>query len=261
MVGHDEQTERYFEENTPVYALGRYAEIVAFLRADAGPAASVLDVGCGAGNVLKLIADNTPIGEVAGLDVSAAYLEQCAALLRCQTYLGSILDPDLEAVVGRRYRYVLLGAVLHHLVGESRPESLAYARRGLLNAWALVETGGGLILSEPTFRPRWSMSALFHVQRLVSRVASGRVSVFGHWNNLGEPVVSYFSHAELVQEAAGLPGGEIVLDVKEAKSLPVIWRLAGVDERADSALVIRKGDDTGDLLTGASKRLALRRCR
>lgn len=240
MVGHDERTECYFEENTPVYALGRYAEIVEFLRDDAGAAASVLDVGCGSGNVLKLIADNTSIDDVAGLDVSAAYLEQCAALLRCKTYLGSILDPDLETTIGRPYRYVLVGAVLHHLVGKSREGSLAYARQGLLNAWTLVGAGGGLILSEPTFRPRWLMSALFHVKRLVSRMASGRVSVFGHWNNLGEPIVSYFSHAELVQEAVRLPGGKVVLDMKKTKSLPTVWRLAGIDERADSVLVIRK---------------------
>lgn len=240
VVGHDERTERYFEENTSTYSLGRYTEVVGFLRDDAGPAASLLDVGCGSGNVLKLIVDNTSIDDVAGVDVSAAYLEQCAKLVGCKTYLGSILDPDLKATLTRRFRYVLVGAVLHHLVGESREESLAYARQGLQNAWALVEADGGLILMEPTFRPRWVMSALFHVKRLVSGVASGRVSVFGYWNNLGEPIVSYFSHTELVQDASGLPGGAVVLDIKNTKSLPAVWRLAGVRERADSVLIIRK---------------------
>ena len=155
MVGHDERTHRYFEENTPTYSLARYAEVVDFLREDAGPTAGLLDVGCGSGEVLKLVADNTPIDDIAGVDVSAAYLERCAALLPCKTYLGSILDSDLAAIIGRRFRYVLVGAVLHHLVGESREESADFARLGLQNAWALVDAGGGLILMEPTFRPRW----------------------------------------------------------------------------------------------------------
>lgn len=240
MVGHDERTERYFEENTPTYSLGRYTEVLEFLRDDEGPAASLLDVGCGSGNILKLIADNTSIDDVAGVDISAAYLEQCAGLLTCKTYRGSILDPDLAAVIGRRFQYVLIGAVLHHLVGKSREESTTYARQGLLNAWTLVQPGGCLILIEPTCRPRWLMSVLFHVKRLVSRTASGRVSVFDYWNNLGEPIVSYFSHAELVREAYGLPGADVIRDVKHNESMPIVWRLAGVRERADSVLIVRR---------------------
>ncbi len=240
-VGHDEHTQRYFDENTPAYSLGRYKEVVEFLRADATAGSSLLDVGCGSGNILKLIARNTPVNHLAGIDVSRAYLDQCAdAVPGCETHLASILDKDLQARIGRRYRFVLVGAVLHHLVGHSRPQSLEHARAGLLGAWSLVEAGGGLILMEPTFRPQWLMSALFHVKRLVSRVTSGRVSLFGHWNNLGEPVVSYFSHAQLIREVGTLPGAGIELDLKKTQRLPLIWRLAGVTERADSVLVVRK---------------------
>ena len=142
--------------------------------------------------------------------------------------------------MGRRYRYVLAGAILHHLVGRSRPESLACAREGLRSAWSLVEPGGGLIVMEPTFRPHWLMTAVFHVKRLVSRVTSGRVTLFGHWNNLGEPVVSYFSHDELVREVAALLGAGKALEVKRTRKLPLLWRLSGVTERADSVLVARK---------------------
>jgi SAM-dependent methyltransferase len=241
MVGHDERTERYFEANTPTYSLGRYQEVIEFLRADARPGASLLDVGCGSGNVLRLIAENSPVGDVAGVDVSSAYLAQCAAAVPgSRTYLGSILDPGLNEAVGRQFRYVLVGAVLHHLVGTSRKESLAYAREGLARAWSLVEPGGGLILMEPTFRPRWVMSSLFHAKRLVGRVTSGRVSLFGYWNNLGEPVVSYFSHAELLREAGALPRAAVALDLKKTKVLPALWRLIGVTERADSVVVARK---------------------
>jgi len=242
MSERDERTEQYFERNTPEYSLGRYREVVEFLRADADAGSSLLDVGCGTGNVLKLLAENTPVAEVAGMDISRACLDRCAAAVPgCTTCLASILDDDLRAAVGRRFRYVLVGAVLHHLVGRDRPQSLARARKGLAGAWSLVETDGALIVMEPTFRPRWLMTALFHTKRLVSRVTSGRVSLFGYWNNLGEPVVSYLSHDELVRETARLPGAAVALDVKRTKRLRPAWRLAGVTEWADSVLVLRKG--------------------
>ncbi len=240
-VRRDERTQRYFQENTPTYSLGRYNEVVGFLRDDACDGAALLDIGCGCGNVLKLIRDNTPVCELAGLDVSSAYLGQCAgAVPGCATYLGSILDVDLSTQVQRSFRYVLVGAVLHHLVGVTRGESLAYARQGLVGAWSLVDPGGALILMEPTFRPHWAMSALFYVKRLVSRVTSRRVALFGYWNNLGEPVVSYFSHDELLAEATALRGAEVVICLRKTKRLPAPWRLAGVTERADSVMIVRK---------------------
>lgn len=240
MAGHDYHAERYFEQYTPTYSLGRYTEVVDFLRTDVAEEASLLDVGCASGNVLKFISENVPIRDLAGLDISPAYLEQCAAAVQgCTTHLGSVLEPDLRSVVGRQYRYVLVGAVLHHLVGSSRKESVALAREGLMNAWSLVD-GGALILMEPTFRPHWLMSALFYIKRVVSRITSGRVSIFGHWNNLGEPVVSYLSHEELLAEAGAIPDGTVVLELNTRKALPLLWRLAGVTERSDSVLVIRK---------------------
>jgi SAM-dependent methyltransferase len=241
VVAYDERTQRYFDEHTPEYSLGRYSVLVEFLRADATDGASVLDIGCGSGSGLKLLVDHTPIADVAGLDVSPAYLDKCAALLPgCQTCLASILDEDLQIKVGRRFRYVLAGALLHHLVGRDRPESLAHAREGLRAAWSLVEEGGGLVVMEPTYSPRWLMSSLFHVKRLVSRVASGRVTLFGHWNNIGEPIVSYFSHDELVREVAALPGAGKALEVEGARRIPWPWRLAGVTRRAESVVIARK---------------------
>jgi SAM-dependent methyltransferase len=241
VVAYDERTQRYFDEHTPEYTPGRYSALVEFLRADATDGSSLLDIGCGSGSGLKVLVDNTPVSDVAGLDVSPAYLDKCAALLPgCQTCLASILDEDLQIKVGRRFRYVLAGAILHHLVGRDRKESLAHAREGLRAAWSLVEEGGGLVVMEPTYSPRWLMSSLFHVKRLVSRVASGRVTLFGHWNNIGEPIVSYFSHDELVREVAALPGAGKALEVEGARRIPWPWRLAGVTRRAESVVIARK---------------------
>lgn len=240
-AGHDERTQRYFDQNTPTYSLGRYEAVVAFLRENAAPGASLLDIGCGAGNVLKLIAENSPVHDLNGLDVSPSYLAKCAAAVPgCTTHLGSILDPDLRTAADRRFTYVLVGAVLHHLVGSTRAESLQLAQQGLRSAWSLVEPGGALIIMEPTFRPHATMSMVFYAKRLVSRVTSRRVAIFGYWNNLGEPVVSYFSHDELNYQASRLPHAKLVSGIKKTKSLPAIWRLAGVSERADSVLIVGK---------------------
>lgn len=213
--------------------------MVEYLRAQDAEGASLLDIGCGSGNILRLIADNTQIAELGGLDVSPNYLEQCARSVPCETYLGSILDDTLHTSVGRRYRYVLVGAVLHHLVGSTRRASLEMARRGMVNAWQLVEKGGCLIVMEPTFRPRLMCTGLFHAKRFVSRFTRRRVPILGRWNNLGEPIVSYFSHDELLVELAHLPSATVALDIRKRKARPLVWRLAGVTERSDSILILR----------------------
>lgn len=240
-MDHDHGTERYFEEHTPAYSLRRYRPVVRFLTEDAPQGSSLLDLGCGSGNVLHLLSTRAPLGDLVGIDASRNLLDQCeAALPGCTTYQGSALDADLKARLGRDFRYVVAGALLHHLVGATRRRSLALARLGLGNAWSLVQSGGSLIVVEPTFRPRWLMGAVFHAKRLVTRVTSRRVALFGRWNNLGAPVVSYFSHQGLLAELRRLPGSQVVFEHKRARRLPAMWRLLGVTERADSVIVARK---------------------
>jgi SAM-dependent methyltransferase len=236
----DRRTEQYFDELTPSYSPGRYRPVLRFLRKDADGNASLLDVGCGSGNVLGLIRKKTTLRELAGLDVSRRYLDLCVANVPgCNTHEGSILDEGVVDGVGRRYRYVMVGAVLHHLVGSSRGHSRGLARQALANAWALVEPGGALIVMEPTFRPRWLMGLLFHLKRLVGKLSSRRVSLLGYWNNIGEPVVSYYSHEEMMDKLRQL-GGELVVEKKKVKPMLLLWRLSGMLERADSVFILRK---------------------
>ena len=235
-----DSTTEYFEQNTPVYSKGRYAKVVEYLCRQDADGASLLDVGCGSGNILRLIADNTQIAELGGLDVSPNYLEQCAQAVPCETYLGTILDEFLRTIIGRSYRYVLVGAVFHHLVGSTRRASLEMARHGMMNAWQIVEKGGCLIVMEPTFRPRVVCTGLFHIKHFVGRFTRKRVSFLGRWNNIGEPIVSYFSHDELLVELAHLPGAKVALEIRKRRARPLMWRLAGVTERSDSILILRK---------------------
>ena len=239
-VSRDARTEHYFETLTPTYSPRRYRPVLKFLRQDARKSSSLLDVGCGSGNVLAMVRKGTPVAELAGLDVSARYLTQCASNVPgCQTHEGSIVNASLADEMGRKYRYVMVGAVLHHLVGRTRRALRELTRRALENAWALVAPGGALIVMEPTFRPRWVMWGLFHVKRVVGRLTSRRVPLLGYWNNIGEPVVSYYSHVEM-EAAIDRLGGEMILARKRTRRLPVMWRLAGLTERADSVLILRK---------------------
>jgi hypothetical protein len=115
-----------------------------------------------------------------GLDVCPEYLEQCASLVSCNTYLCSILEADLKTKVNRCFRYVLAGAVLHHIVGKSRKESLTYKRQALMNLWNLVEPGGTLIINEPTFSPKWFTSLLFYIKLLFAQITNERITILGY---------------------------------------------------------------------------------
>jgi len=244
-VSHDAQTQNYFNNNTPVYSTGRYTKVVEFINSDLQAERSFIDLGCGTGNIIQLFGANTTIRDLAGMDIGAAYLSKCQENNpTAATYLGSILQPDLANMIKRRFGYVLVGAVLHHLVLKTRAQSFELSKQALANAWSLVHEGGCLVIMEPTFKPRLIMSLLFHVKRIISSITSERVSLFGYWNNLGEPVVSYMSHEHVRQDVLDLPGGSLVLDTCDRHKVSALWRLCGITERADSILILRKNAQT-----------------
>lgn len=243
-VTHDKKTQSYFDANTPVYSTGRYSRILGFIGNDRVAGRSFVDLGCGTGNIIKLFADGTGISDLAGVDVSEAYLKKCRENNPgAKTYLGSILQGDLSTALGRRFGFVLVGAVLHHLVDKTRAQSFAFSKQALANAWSIVEPGGCLVIMEPTFRPKATMSLLFYVKRGVSQLTSKRVSVFGYWNNLGEPVVSYMSHQHVKDDLLELPGGTLEMEAHDTKRLSLLWRLCGITERSDSVFILRKSSE------------------
>lgn len=194
----DEATIAYFDSYVPEYSVERLEHAVAFLRGHAGPESSLIDLGCGVGNTLDHIVNVTGVTDVAGLDVSA----QCLARTReripnCETFEASIFDEALPAIVSRRFDVAVVAAVLHHLIGRTRAESRQYAMTALRNARQILRPGGHLILIEPVFYPPRAMDAVFYLKKSVSRVTPRRIPVFGYWNNIGAPVVSYYTNEEL----------------------------------------------------------------
>lgn len=213
----DEATVAYFDSHVPEYSVGRLDRAVEFIRAHAQPGASLIDLGCGTGNTLAYLHDQTPIGDVAGLDVSARCLEIARQRASCETYLGSIFDRSIVPAIGRTFDFVVVAAVLHHLIGRTRSASRAYARTAVGNALALLPPGGHLIVLEPIFYPSWAMNGLFYLKKGVSRITDRRVPIGGYWNNIGPPVVSYYTNEELRDMV--LAGGrvrEVVFEPDEA---------------------------------------------
>jgi SAM-dependent methyltransferase len=203
----DVSTAEYFDRHVPHYSVERLEPTADFVRAHTRPGASLVDLGCGAGNTLAYLKETTGIEDVAGVDVSVNLLERTREAVGCPTYHGSIFDRDFVQGLGRKFDFAVLAAVLHHLIGRTRKESRQLVRQALANAAELLEPGGHLIVVEPIFYPSRAMDAVFYLKKAVSTVTPRRVGIGGYWNNIGAPVVSYYTNEELadmVRRTAGL---------------------------------------------------------
>jgi SAM-dependent methyltransferase len=192
--------------------------------------------------VLAYLREATGLHHLTGIDVSPRYLEQARDRVGCRTHEGSILDPDLVAGLQGRFDFALLGAVLHHLVGRTRGGSRERARQALVNTVSLLRPGGHAIVLEPVFYPSWMMGVVFYTKRIVATVTSRRLELFDQWNNLGAPVVSYYTNEELVEMTRRDPRAEIV-DVRSSPAyLSSLQRAAFIRRREDTTLVLRRRD-------------------
>jgi SAM-dependent methyltransferase len=237
----DKATVAYFDEHTPEYDDDRLAHAVKRIKGVAGPEASLCDIGCGVGNILELIGATVRLKSTCGIDVS----ESCLARTRAraagaETHCGSVLDADFVAGIGRRFDVVLLAAVLHHLVGRTRRESKRLAHTAVENSLKLLKDGGHLIVVEPTFSPAPAMWLVFWVKKIVTTVTRRRIGIFDRWNNIGAPVVSYLTTAELVALLAA--GADCRIDEVHEEECPVnlLMRLALITRKTDTTVVVRK---------------------
>ena len=236
----DKQTQVYFNRNIPEYSLNRFRYAVKINREQGCEASTLVDIGCGTGNILELIRSETPVREVCGIDASEGYVKATSRRLGCDTFLGSVLDKNFIRGIGRQFDFVLLGAVLHHLVDNTRRQSRGNAHRAVENALEMIKPGGRLILIEPAFYPSVSMSLLFYVKRLVTRFTSERFHFANEWNNIGAPVVSYYTNEELRRMVRSPGGTEIIGRQYKEQAVHFSWRLLGVYRKTDTTFIVRK---------------------
>ncbi len=168
--------------------------------------------GAGGGETLERLATELGLHRLTALDVSTTSLERTRTRLpAAQTVPVSILDDNALKPLAGQFDVVLVAAVLHHLVAPTRRRSLADAGHGLRNAVSLAKPDGLLVILEPVFQPRAVCSGLFWAKRAVTRFTDDRLPVFGYWNNLGAPVVSFYS-ADQVRRMVVTAGARIVAE-------------------------------------------------
>ncbi len=191
MDSFDQPTKDYFDTYKPVYSNSRTDAFIDFYR-EAG-VTTLLDIGSGDGEAVQNIANALPL-QITISDIAADYLP---AETPFTTKVGSVLSSDFAQEI-RGFDAVQCVSLLHHLVGSSRQESLVNVETAIANMAQMVRPGGYVLIFEPTWTPAWAMNLAFHIKRIVSKLAPGRVelrrnSVF----NFGHPVVSYMSDTRL----------------------------------------------------------------
>lgn len=235
----DETTATYFEHHVHDYSPRRFRYATDEIRKRANPNSTLIDVGCGTGTLLALLESETGISDLAGMDISANALDVADERVTCETFRASILDPDLATAIPRRFDFVVIAAVLHHLVARSRGESRALARAALEHALELLTDGGRLVIVEPTFTPHWAMGLIFFLKRQVTRFVSGRIEILGRWNNIGAPVVSYYSPDEL-RELLTQAGAEVEEIHNIEAKLRLLPKLLGISGRWETTLIAHR---------------------
>ncbi len=156
---------RNYEEDAPTFDKTREKPIwppLLGILGRIGLGSRVLDVGCGNGRILKVLADRR--AEYVGLDQSESLIKICREKYpNCKFAVGDILSlgelPDYD------FDYVFCVAVLHHLPGE---DLRLQALRQLKNK---IKQDGKIILTA------WNMWSKKKYRRLILKFAF--LKIFG----------------------------------------------------------------------------------
>jgi len=103
------------------------------------PLASVLDLGCGSGEVARALARRGHRGVYLGIDQCEALLDEArrSDLPQAEFLLADLASPGWSAMTHPPYECALAFALLHHLPGADRRAEFAGSIRGLLDPHGL----------------------------------------------------------------------------------------------------------------------------
>lgn len=228
--------EQYFNEHTPVYELERFRSAFEFMRKNAASGSTCMDIGCGAGNVLEYVKNELSL-TVSGMDFAENYVTQASKRCGCEIMKGSILDEAFIDGIKKEYDFVLMGAILHHLVGGTRARSERMARSAVRNAMKLLKKNGYLIVIENAYSPSFPMAAIFYVKRLMTVFSNRRVAFMNGWNNIGAPVVSFYSNEQIRRM---IPADIVKDESIDYPDLSLVWKLAGIKRASWVTYIVKK---------------------
>lgn len=236
----DRQTVDYFDEHTPEYSVERLKLAIDVINEHAREDSSLVDIGCGVGNLLASVKQQTPLRDLCGIDVSQPCLQKTREAVACETFLGSITDSSFVESIPRKFDFALLMAVLHHLIGRTRKESRLRAEQAVANTLSLLKHGGRLMLIEPVYYPMFMMDLVFHVKKLVTKITSKRIEILGSRNNIGAPVVSYYTNEELASMIECNDDCGIESEHHDEQRLSLVQRLGLITCRMSTTIIVRK---------------------
>ena len=119
------------------------AALVAQIAARLATGYRVLEIGCGSGNVLRVLERACPRGVVVGMDLFMEGLQYARQRTSCPLLQGDVHNPPFST----QFDLIGLFDVLEHL-----PDDL----RVLRNLQAMLAPGGVLLLTVPAHRSLWS---------------------------------------------------------------------------------------------------------
>ena len=236
----DEITLSYFDKNTPNYTARRYKSVIGFINQQKKENCSLIDVGCGDGTVLNMFKTKTNISTFLGLDISKNYLRLVKERIGCDTFHGSILDDMVIKKINKKFDYVIIGAMLHHLIGESRDESKLWANKALQNAFSLLSFGGHLIILEPIYSPKGSMDIVFNIKKFITKFTVNRLNILKYDNNIGAPVVSYYDKETLIRLMKDCTSEKPIFERYISRNILLSMKLIGVKNRGELLLIYKK---------------------
>jgi SAM-dependent methyltransferase len=219
---------------TADYDRSRFGTAVSWVAEHAREGDALFDVGCGTGQMLEAMAA-AGVDRLAGCDLSAEALTTARERVEFTAHHRSILDEAFVTGLAASFRFVTMSAVLHHLVGRTRRASRLRAEHAVTHALRLLTPDGLLLIIEPTYSPGGAMTVLFWTKRVLG--VFGRRIELGRWNNIGAPVVSYYTPAQLRGLVASA-GGRVLRRHDRPARLRRLPRILGIRGRWETTLLV-----------------------